>query len=204
MSIIRKSSTKQSSRQQIKLKGVKNGILQLPGDEHRLILQISSINFELMSEDEQDAIIETYQTFLNSLSTPFQILVRVRELDMDKYLEDFKAKVTDEKNKTYKDQANNYISFVRSLITTNKILSRHFYVVLPYSAAKDTDFSVIQERLKTSASIVAKGLGKLGMQTTKLSSLEALDLFYSFYSPAQAKRQPLKDQTMQMLTESYL
>lgn len=204
MSILKKSTKFGSSRQQIRIKGVRDGILELPDNEYRVILQISSINFELMSEDEQDAIIETYQTFLNSISTDFQILVRVRELDMDKYLEDFSVSVAKEKQAMYKTQATNYIQFVESLITTNKILSRHFYVVLPVTAAKDTDFSVIQEQLKTSAGIVAKGLGKLGMQTTKLSSLEALDLFYSFYSPAQAKRQPLKDQTMRMLMENYL
>ena len=203
MSILRKSNKKQSSRRQIRIEGVRDGVLILPGGQYRVILQISSINFELMSEDEQDAIIDAYQNFLNSLNNPFQILVRVRELDMDKYLEDFAGRVSSEKTKVYKDQAKNYTDFVKGLVSTNKILSRSFYIVLPYSA-KDKDFSEVREQLRMRVGITTKGLGKLGMQTSRLNSLDALDLFYSFYNPARAKRQPLKDQTMSMLERSYL
>ena len=66
------------------------------------------------------------------------------------------------------------------------------------------EFAVVKEQLKQQADIVAKGLGRLGMQTTKLSSLEVLDLFYSFYSPEHAKRQPLRDQTIKMMQKAYL
>lgn len=203
MSILKKSNKKQSSRRQIRIEGVRDGVLILPDGQYRVILQISSINFELMSEDEQDAIIDAYQNFLNSLNTPFQILVRVRELDMDKYLEDFSDRVATEKTKVYKDQAKNYTDFVKGLVTTNKILSRSFYIVLPHSA-KDKDFSEVREQLRLLVAITTKGLGKLGMQTTRLNSLDSLDLFYSFYNPARAKRQPLKQQTMQILERSYL
>lgn len=203
MSILKKSSRPESSRAQIRIEGVRNGIVQLPNGEYRAILEISSINFELMSEDEQDAIIDTYQDFLNSINTGFQILVRIRELDMDSYLEGFNSKVANEKLKVYKQQAENYTDFVKSLVTSNKILSRKFYVILPYST-KDKDSAVVREQLKLSVGIVSKGLGKLGMQSRKLSSIEALDLFYSFYNPGQAKRQPLKDQTMKILEGAYL
>ena len=203
MSILKKSNKPQSSRRQIQIEGVRDGILMLPDNEYRLALESSSINFELMSEDEQDALIDTYQTFLNSLNTPFQITVRIRELDMDKYLEGFRARLNDKDEKIYKDQAENYIEFVSGLVTNNKILTRKFYVILPYKSS-DGDFAVIKEQLKLNADIVAKGLGRLGMQTRKLSSIEVLDLFYSFYSPGQAKRQPLKDQTMKLLQEAYL
>lgn len=60
----------------------------LPNNEYRAILQVSSLNFELRSEEEQDAIIETYESFLNSVGSNLQILVRTREIDMDKYLDD--------------------------------------------------------------------------------------------------------------------
>lgn len=203
MSILKKSSKKQSSRRQIQIEGVRDGILMLPGGEYRVILQISSINFELMSEDEQDAIIDAYQNFLNSLGTPFQILVRVRELDMDRYLADFRTRVSTEKTKVYKDQSMDYIDFVKGLITTNKILTRTFYVVLPYQT-KGKDFSEVREQLRLRTGITNKGLGKLGMQSTRLSTLEVLDLFYSFYSPGQAKRQPLKEKTIQVLERGYL
>ena len=203
MSIFRKSNSKASSRRQINIRGVRDGILELPNDQYRTVLELSSINFELKSEAEQDALIETYQSFLNSLSTPLQIVVRVREMDMDKYLDEFRKKRSGEKSEVYKNQITNYTEFVSKLITKNKILSRHFYVVIPLNS-KDKNFDVIKEQLALTTDIVAKGLARLGMQARVLSSLEILDLFYSFYSPELAKRQPLRDQTIKLLSESYV
>ena len=203
MSILKKSNKKQSSRQQIQIDGVRDGILMLPRREYRLILESSSINFELMSEDEQDALIDAYQNFLNSLNSNFQIVVKIRELDMDKYLETFKARMNNKDDLIYLEQAQNYMEFVSGLVSNNKILTRKFYIVLPYKADSN-DFSVITEQLKLQADIVAKGLGRLGMQVRKLNSLEILDIFYSFYSPGQAKRAPLREQTIQLLKEAYL
>ena len=203
MSILKKSNNKTSSRKQIAIQGVREGILLLPGHKYRAMLHISSINFELKSEAEQDALIDTYQSFLNSLATPLQIMIRIREMDMDKYLEDFNAKFAQEKQKVYQDQIANYTEFVGTLITKNKILSRSFYVILPYDN-KETDFEIVKEHLNLNVDIVSKGLARLGMQARRLDSLEILELFYSFYSPAQAKRQPLRDQTLQLLTEAYL
>ena len=132
MFILQKSNKKASSRKQIDIRGVKDSVLILPDNRYRVILQASSINFELKSEAEQDALIETYKGFLNSLACPLQIIVRVREMDMDKYLEDLQARLADEPISVYKDQISNYSQFVSSLVTTNKILSRNFYVVLGY------------------------------------------------------------------------
>ncbi len=202
-SIFKKSNSISSSRRQIDIKGVRDGILILPGNKYRLVLQISSINFELKSEAEQDALIDTYQSFLNSLATSLQIVVRIREMDMDKYLDDFRFSMQQEEEQIYKDQVQNYTEFVSSLITTNRILSRQFYVILPLDF-KEKDFELVKEQLGVNADIVAKGLARLGMQARQLDSMDVLDLFYSFYSPAQAKRQPLKAQTMQLLTKGYL
>lgn len=204
MSIFKKSNKKASSRSQIAIKGVEDGILILPGNRYRMVLQASSINFELKSQDEQDAIIDTYRDFLNSLACPLQIVVRVRELDMDKYIEEFDLKMKDEKEKVYRQQIKNYTKFVRGLITKNKILARHFYIIVPFDARERQDFALVKEQLLLSSDIVTKGLARLGVHTRQLESLEALDLFYTFYSPQTAKRQPITDQTMQLLKESYL
>lgn len=203
MSILQKSSKRVSARRQIDIKGVKDGVLLLPANQYRVVLQVSSINFELKSEAEQDAMISNYQSFLNSLTCPLQIIVRIREMDMDKYIGDFQNKMSSEKEEVYKTQVLNYTEFVQSLITTNKILARHFYVVIPYNG-KDTDFELIKDQLALHLDIVSKGLNRLGMQTRQLSSLEILDLFYSFYSPAQAKRQPLSEQTLHLINQSYI
>lgn len=196
---LRKSKTKTSSRGQIAIKGVRDGILMLPNNEYRAILQVSSLNFELKSEEEQDAIIETYESFLNSVGTSLQILVRTREIDMDKYLEDLSERLNDEIVPIYRDQLQNYDEFIRSLISDNKILTRHFYIVAPYKANGKPDFDLVSEQLKIRLDIIAKGMARIGMHTDQLESLELLDLFYSFYSPVQAKLQPLTEQTLQII-----
>jgi hypothetical protein len=202
MSALTKSRTKASSRQQIALKGVSDDVLLLPGNEYRAVMRVSAINFELKSEAEQDALIDTYQSFLNSLSTDLQILVRIRELDMDKYLADFARRSRSEVETVYQEQNANYIQFVSKLVTTNKILTRHFYVVVPLSG--ETDFAIVKEQLALTVEIVSKGLARMGMHASRLTSLALLELFYSFYNPVDSKRQPLTDQTLQLLTEAYL
>lgn len=185
------SKTNGSARSQINIKEVRDNILVLPDNRYRVILTTSSLNFELQSDDEQDALVDTFQSFLNSLTTPLQILIRVRELDIDHYLEDFEASRADETELVYKKQVSNYSEFIRSLVAGNKILSRRFYVVIPYENRDVTDFPVIKEQLMLEQEIIIKGLEKLGMTARPLSGLEILDLFYSFYQPDQSKTQPL-------------
>ena len=203
MYILQKSNKKQSSRKQIDIKGVRDGILLLPSDHYRAVLKVSSVNFELKSEDEQDILMDTFQSFLNSLSCPLQIVVRIRERDMDKYLEDFNSRIEGEKEKVYQKQIKNYTEFVQSLVVNNKILARHFYVVIPFDD-KDADFDMVKEQLNLHIDMVAKGLSRMGMQSRQLSSLEVLDLFYNSYNPASAKRQPLSAQTLDLLKRSYV
>jgi hypothetical protein len=199
MFALQKSKSKTSSRHQIAIKGVRDGILILPGNQYRAVLEVSSLNFELRSEEEQDAIMDTYESFLNSVGSSLQILIRTREIDMDKYLEDLNERLDGETEAVYRDQLKNYDEFIRSLISTNKILTRHFYVVVPYSAHGKTDFELVQEQLNLKLDIVAKGMTRIGMHTKELSSLETLDLFYSFYSPTQAKIQPLTEQALKLI-----
>ncbi len=157
---LRKSNSKLSSRRQIAIKGARDGVLLLPNNNYRLVLSISSVNFELKSEAEQDALIDTYQSFLNSLGCDIQILVRIREMDMDKYIAEFNNRVKREKQKIYKEQLRNYTRFVKSLINANKILSRQFYVVIP-NMVRDNDFEAVREELNLNADIVAKGLSRM-------------------------------------------
>jgi hypothetical protein len=204
VSALQKSNKKQSSRQQINIKGVQDGVLMLPGEQYRVILEASAINFELKSDDEQDAIIEAYQSFLNSLPCAVQILARVREMDMQQYLDDFREASAQEEEPIYREQINNYAEFVQSLVSTNKILSRRFYVVIPHADYSGDGFEAVHEQLLLNSDIVGKGLSRLGIQTRQLSSLEVLDLFYTFYNPQQAKRQPITEQTLRLLKDSYL
>ncbi len=199
MFALQKSKSRTSSRSQIAMKGVRDGILLLPGNQYRAVLQVSSLNFELKSEDEQDAIIDTYEGFLNSVGSSLQILIRTREIDMDRYLEELGERLEGETEQVYRNQLQNYDEFVRSLITTNKILTRHFYIVVPYSAPHRSEFELVREQLNLTLDIATKGMMRLGMHARQLSSLEVLDLFYSFYSPTQAKLQPLTEQALSLI-----
>jgi hypothetical protein len=191
---------KSSARHQINIKEVKDGVLILPGNKYRAVLETSAINFELKSEDEQDQIIDTFQNFLNSLPCPVQILIRTREVDIDGYLEDFMNTNNHETDKIYKAQLEEYGQFIKKLVAGNKILSRKFYLVvsIPESGHKH-DFSIIKEQLKLNQDIVVKGLDRLGMKTRPLGNIEVLDLFYSFYNPSKLKTQPLTQKTFETL-----
>lgn len=195
--------SKVSSRRQIQIKEVKDSVLVLPNNSYRTVLESSSINFELKSEDEQDALIDNYQNFLNSLPTTLQILIRVREVDIDRYLEEFSKNLSGENEKVYQEQIKNYCEFIQNLVSGNKILSRKFYIVIPYKPTdKSTDFSMVKEQILLNQDIVSKGLEKLGMKTRPLNNLELLELFYRFYNPDQIKSQELTGETLKALFNS--
>lgn len=185
------SKSSGSARSQIGIKEVRDNILILPGNRCRAVLTTSSVNFELQSADEQDALVDTFQTFLNALTSPIQILIRVRELDIDRYLETFQTARAEETQTVYQEQLEHYRNFIRKLVAGNRILSRRFYVVIPYDNKNGADFAMAREQLLLEQEIIMKGLEKLGMTARPLTGLEILDLFYSFYRPEIAKTQPL-------------
>ena len=186
-----------SSRDQIKLKGVRNDILILSDNSYRLVLQVTPINFELKSEAEQDAIIDNYQKFLNALPCSIQIIFRTRAMDLDSYLSSFT-------NQANNDQTKNYSYFVKQLVADNKILSRSFYLVIPLTSQDPIDIDNANQQLKVFEDIVRKGLDQVGIKSRRLSGLEILDLFYSFYSPEQAKTQSISEQTLKLINQAYI
>jgi hypothetical protein len=204
MFLLQKSNKKVSSRFQIRIKKVKDGILTLPDNRYCLVLHASSINFELKSEAEQDALIEVYQSVLNTLSSPIQILICVREMDLDKYVDGFRAKLQNEAESIYRSQIKSYTNFVSKLVAKNKILSRSFYVIVPFEAKQQPDIELVNEQLRLNADIVIKGLARLGMRLAQLTSLELLDLLYGLYNPQLAKTQPFTQETLELLRTAYL
>jgi type IV secretory pathway VirB4 component len=204
MSRSNKKKTEGSARTQIGIKEVRDGILVLPDNSYRSILSTSSLNFELQSDEEQDVIIDAFQSFLNSLTTPIQIVIRVRELDIDHYLEDFQDKLKNETEEIYVSQLANYSEFIRKLVSGNKILSRRFYLVIPHDNKAKVDFQTAKEQLQLEQEIIVKGLEKIGMTARQLTSLEILDLFYSFYRPEQAKIQPLTEAIVRRTNEQSI
>lgn len=198
-----KFNKKGSSRHQIAIKGVEDSILLLPNNEYRVIIETTSINFHLMSEDEQDAIVDIYRAFLNSMSFPIQIVHKVRGLDLDDYLQGFEDKKSNETVDIYKNQIDGYMKYIKSLVQTNKIPSRQFYIVIPYRTKGKETIEVAREQLANRLAIAEKGLGNVGIKTRLLSSLELLDLFYSSYNASDAKQQPLTQKTFALLQKNH-
>ncbi len=197
-----KSQQKMSSRRQIQIKEVRDGILILPNQQYRLIVETSSINFELKSEEEQDVLIDNFQNFLNSLPCHVQILIRVREIDINRYIDYISQTKQNETESIYKEQIANYATFIRKLVSGNKILARHFYIVIPYHPQEKTnDFALIKEQIRLYRDVILRGLEKLGMKARPLDSLEILNLFYTFYNPTVSKTQELKGETIHALIE---
>lgn len=205
MNLFNKSG-KASSRSQIQIKEVVDNILVLPNNEYRQILETSSVNFELKSEEEQDVIIDSFQNFLNALPCPIQILVRVREVDIDKYVEDISKTKEKETNPAYKKQIEGYCAFVKKLVSGNKILSRRFYIVVPYKHTdRHQDWKLIKEHLNLERDIIIKGLERMQMKVRTLTSIEILNLFYTFYNSQSLKMQALtKDTVEALLRNNYV
>ncbi len=202
MSIFSKSK-KSSSRQQIQIKEVVDNILVLPGNEYRQILETSSVNFELKSEEEQDVIIDSFQNFLNSLPCEIQILVRVREVDIDRYVEDIGKTKDKETIPAYKKQIEGYCSFVKKLVSGNKILSRRFYIVIPYKhTERHQDMKLIKEHLNLEKDIIIKGLERMQMKARSIKGLEILNLFYGFYNPESLKTQVITRETVEAILKN--
>ncbi len=206
MWLLKKSPNKVSSRKQIAIKEVKDGVLVLPDNRYRLAIETSSVNFELKSEEEQDVLIDNFQSFLNSLPCNLQILIRVREVDIDQYVETVQEVKQKETKAEYVSHIDDYCDFIQSLVSGNKILSRKFYIILPYEVENGIkDFELIKNQLILTRDLVTKALEKLGMKASQLTSLEILDLFYSFYNQGQVKTQELTGKTIKsLLEETYV
>lgn len=200
--IFNKSGSK-SSREQIQIKEVVDDVLVLPSNEYRQILETSSVNFELKSEEEQDVIIDSFQNLLNALPCQIQILVRVREVDIDKYIEDIGKTKHKETILAYKKQIDGYCAFVKKLVSGNKILSRRFYVVVPYKHPEHhQDMKLIKEHLALERDIIVKGLERMQMKARTLTGIEILNLFYTFYNAESMKTHTLTKETVEALLKN--
>ena len=198
-----KKSGKASSRAQIQIKEVVDNVLVLPNHEYRLILETSSVNFELKCEEEQDVIIDSFQNFLNSLPCEIQILVRVREVDIDHYIEEIGKTKDKETIPAYKTQIEGYCAFVKKLVSGNKILSRRFYIVIPYKhTERKEDWKLINEHLNLEKDIIIKGLERMQMKARSGTGIEILNLFYGFYNPESLKTQAITRETVEALLKN--
>lgn len=172
----------------------------------RSVLLVSSINFSLKSEDEQNAIIAAYVGFLNSLDFPLQIVIQSRQLQIQPYLDKLVALEREQKNELLQVQIADYRAFVQELVDLGQIMTKRFYVVVPYdplSNKKKGFFSRFQEVLKPALTVKLKderfqarkndlelrlrqvvgGLESMGLSVVPLDTQALIELFYTTYNP---------------------
>ncbi len=199
-----------STQKHLLFKSIKEGVVVMKDSGLRVVLMVNSINFNLKSQDEQTALLQSYQSFLNSLSFPIQIVVQSRTLDLDEYLQKMTSISKTQNNELLQTQTQEYVTFVQELIGMANIMSKNFYVIIPYTqslSAKGnflsrlfskktgftSPFAEAKEEIIRRANLVASSLSSLGLSSVLLNTEELIDLFYSSYNPDTAKRQKLFD-----------
>jgi hypothetical protein len=111
----------------------------------RMILKVHALNFNLKSVEEQDAILMSYQRFLNALNFPIQIIIRSLKVDIESYINRLKNLALKQENSLLQEQTYKYIDFLTTLIDLAQIMKKEFYIVVPFDmenneSVRKTDF----------------------------------------------------------------
>ncbi|MFZ4648753.1 MAG: hypothetical protein ACOYMB_03940 [Patescibacteria group bacterium] len=205
-----------STQQFLNINEIKGDCVVLRDGTMRSVLLASSINFALKSEDEQNAVIESYIRFLNNLTFSLQVVIQSRELNISTYLEYLKEKEKEQTNRLLKMQTGDYIDYIQELTSIGKIMNKRFYVVVPYSPLSDkhkSTLGLLTESLKPATSVKLKdkkfleykemldrrvdsvvgSLEAMGVKTVRLDTQGLIELYYNTYNPETAKNQALVD-----------
>lgn len=171
----------------VTIKEIKEGVVILKQGGWRNILMASSINFDLMSDEEKEAIIYQFQSFLNSLDFEIQILVQSRKLNLKPYLKQLEEVETRQDNELLKIQANEYREFIRSLSSMANLISKNFYIVVPFypplKEMPDKEFKRWKSQINLRSQYVINGLRGAGVNALLLGSDEIVELLWGFYNP---------------------
>ena len=198
----------QSTKQLVDIADIIENIVILKNGSLRAVIEVSSINFELRSEGEQIAILQNFQRFLNSTDFPLQIVVNSRKLDIDDYVKLIDKSLESLVSELLKIQAAEYSKFIKELADLSNIMSKKFYIVVPFYVFEAPSKAGITESLKSifKPSTVAKqltpeqlgtyknqllqrvelvfdGLVGLGLKTRLLEGPELMNLYYGLYNP---------------------
>ena len=182
----------------------------------RAVLLVSSINFALKSEEEQNAIIAAYVSFLNALEFPLQIVIQSRKLNIDAYLSRLKQTEKEQTNELLKIQIADYREYVKELVEMGDIMSKRFYAVVPYDPLSDKRkgfWSRLNEVLRPGAAIklgserfkkrrrdlfarvehVQMLLSSMGLTSVILDTQSLIELYYNLYNPELMETEKMAD-----------
>lgn len=195
---------------------IKNNTVILKDGSLRSVLMVSSLNFALKSEDEQTAVVSSYVTFLNSLDFPIQIVIQSRRLDISNYITKLKAREAEITNELLRRQMVNYQAYIKELVQLGDIMSKRFFLVVPYSPFEDKSrgfwsrlgslfspgqiirinqekFDKYKHSLDQRLAHVKMHITSLGLETVELDTQSLIELYYSVYNPEVAAKQKLAD-----------
>lgn len=185
---------------------IKHDSVVLKDGTLRAVLMVSSINFALKNEDEQEALVNNYVAFLNSLEHPLQVVIQSRQLNITPYLDDLVKREREQPNELLRMQIADYRSFISELVSLGKIMSKNFFVIVPYnplSNKKRSFWSRFKDVLNPASIVklseekflrrkhdldlrvrqVDAGLKSMGLEVARLDTQSLIELLYSTFNP---------------------
>lgn len=216
-----------STQAHINIARIQDGVVVTKDGGLRMILLVSAVNFALKSEAEQNALIYQYQNFLNSLTFAVQIVIQSRQLDLTTYLAKLEERLTQETNELLQIQINDYIDFVKKMISLANIMDKKFFLVVPFNppslkqrsffdrlfhsgkTAPDlghAEFKQYRDELLQRINVVMSGLAPLGLRSIPLDTQQLIELYYQTFNPEEAGKERLSEEAalMSPLVESDL
>ena len=198
----------QTTQDFIPVKEIRDGIVVLNDGGMRMVLMATSINFALKSADEQASILMQYGNFLNSLDFSIQIFAQSTKLDIRPYLNTLEDRLKEQTADLLKIQTREYIDFIKNFVDTVNIMSKTFYVVVPFDSTaiigrntsginftslfgskkkkREQELFTFEEQrtqLEQRASAVAGGLSAIGVRTAQLGTEELVELYFKIFNP---------------------
>ncbi len=216
-------SNPNSTQNSLQIAEIRDGIVIMNDGSFRSVIMVKSINFDLMSPQEREAVEYSYQGFLNSLYFPVQIFTRSQKVDLRPYIEKLDKIRTEHDNMLLALLMEDYIDFMSDLATQTNIMDKKFYVVIPYIPVIDAQkaveagknfigslFGVFSKKeqhvtineaeleaakteLRNRVQAALGGLLQCGIQGLPLDTQELIELYYDAYNPDTATRQQLKN-----------
>lgn len=197
-----------TTQDHVSIKDISDDIVFLKTGGGVLILQVSAVNFGLLSEREQFAIIESFAQMLNSLSFLIQIVIRSKRLNISSYLNLLDKAQKTQTNRLLSQMMTSYRLFIQTLIKENEVLDKKFYVVIPLFKLElglIGSREALKEKIKTvllpRRDQVVKQLARAGLKATRLTSEKLLELFFDIYNEV-SFAPPLAGQTQSAILKS--
>lgn len=193
-----------STQVYLPIEEIKDGVLILKDKSLKAVLLIVGTNFGLRSEEEQQAIIASWQNFLNSLEVQIQIIVRSKRIDLSYYLKTLEKATEAQTNELLRYQTQEYVEYLKGLIDVANVMTKEFYVVVPYfpsvigkvgfldkianffgfkAAPPLENFEAAKAALFQQVELIKGGLENVGLRAAILSTEQLIDLFYNTYNP---------------------